>query len=165
MDRDFLNNQLDRTLAFIGVVDGRATFLFGIISAQIAVAAAYLEPISLQNGWIVLALVTFGGFAAFGIWKIYWCLKPDLAGNEASLIYFQAISKLPEAEYHEKSLACSADELDKDLRNQIWRNSKIVSSKFGNLKAAIISTLLGSIPWAALVFAASIQPLSLSGQS
>ena len=58
---------------------------------------------------------------------------PHPDGGQSSLVYFREIAKLREADYLDRYLVLSEDDLRKDVAGQIWRNSQIVAAKFKHL--------------------------------
>ena len=148
-----LFQQLSMIHQFFPRIDAKATFLFGIVSAQIAFAATKLSAATLSIWWVSIPLALFAVMAMIVVLMVYRCAFPDLKGGHNSLIYFAEISKRTESSFCDAILSIESEELREEIATQIWRNSEIVAEKFRHLKAAMIAIMLGLVPWAAFIAA------------
>jgi hypothetical protein len=156
MDRQLvmLLAQLDRLQLFYPRVEGRATFLFAVVLAQLGILAANFplkDPISFSGflaGFTVL-------LHALCIWRIYGTLFPHLdPAPRSSLVYFGDVAKLDELTYCRRIKAISDVELVDDVASQVWRNSEILALKFSRMKQAFQVAAFALAPW--LFFLATV---------
>lgn len=151
-----LERQLDRTHQFFPRIDAKLSALFAITSGQIAVVALNLNPNDMTKWWIVVPLAAFFVAACWVFVNLYRCAYPHLEGGNASLVYFSEIAKLRESEYIDRITAVSEADHRTDVAGQIWRNSEIVSAKYGYLKIATVTAILSLIPWTIVLVATSL---------
>lgn len=157
MSLEAAERQLDRTHAFFPRIDGKATALFAIASAQIGVAVLNISYEDLRMWWITVPAAVFLFVIGWSLVSLYWCAFPHLNGGQSSLVYFREIAKLREADYLQRYLALSEEELRKDVAGQVWRNSQIVAAKFNHVKNATFAQIFSLLPWTLLLFATSIS--------
>jgi hypothetical protein len=153
--------QLDRTQAFIPRLDTKVSAVFAIQAGQIAVASLNLTFGDLKIWWIAAPLAVFLATAAFVIFNLYRCTYPHLKGGNSSLIYFNEIAKLREAEFIQRFGALSTAEFKNDLAAQIWRNAEIACLKYGYLRQATVAAMLSLLPWTGLLLATSLAHWTL----
>ena len=127
---------LDRTLAFIPRVDGRAQILLGLNLGAILVVALNVPPGKVID-WISLPAALAVVMFAVSLRHLYLCSFPRLEGGHNSLIYFREISKLREIEFIENATAASPSAHIRDVLGQVWRNSQIATLKFDSLEQAM----------------------------
>lgn len=151
-----LERQLDRTHQFFPRIDAKVSALFAIVSGQIAVVALNLNPTDLTKWWIVVPLAAFFLAACWVVINLYRCAYPHLEGGNASLFYFNEIAKLRESEYIDRITGITEVEHCADVAGQVWRNSEIVSAKYGYLKSATVTAMLSLIPWTIVLVATSL---------
>lgn len=104
----------------------------------------------------ITPLIAVLGIAFFAplttsFWHVWWGYFPYLNGGTGSRIYFRAISKLSESEFRKACVARSLADLEGDILDQCWRNSKILTCKFDSLRNAYVATLIAIAPWMALI--------------
>jgi hypothetical protein len=161
LDTETYERQLDRTQAFIPRLDTKVSALFAIEAGQLAVASLNLTVGDLKIWWIAVPLVVFLAAAAFVFINLYRCTYPHLKGGHSSLIYFNEIAKLREAEFVQKFGALTTSEFKADLAAQIWRNAEIACLKYGYLRSSTVAAMLSLIPWTGVLLATSLAHLSL----
>jgi len=139
-------DQLNRTLTFFPRVDAKASLIFGVDTALMAVLATRVFPYaSLRWEWIPGGLTVF--LLGVSFWHLYREAFPVLDGGHDSLLYFREISKRTEAKYIEGWKDLSDEDYLKDLLGQIWRNSAILTQKFDHMKWAFYALALAIVPW------------------
>ncbi len=146
-DKDLIQRQLDRVLAFFPRVEARINTLFGVNTLILLVAALNLSAGDLRL-WYVTApgcLLLFGLLVSY--YQLYRANFPDDKGGENSLVFFKEIQKRTEANYVADFLACSEETLLNDLLGQVWRNSCIVCEKYQCVKRSIIATGISIFPF------------------
>lgn len=148
--------QLGLVQSFFPRIDAKVSALFAIAAAQIAVAALNAVPGDLKLWYVALPLGFFV-LAIFGtIFNLYRCAYPHLHGGNASLTYFSEIAKLRDVQFTQQYCGISDEDLLKDICGQIWRNSEIVTRKYGYLRLATVFNMWSLLPWSAFLFAASL---------
>ena len=156
-----IERQLDRTQAFIPRVDTRVSAFFAISSAQVALALINLTATDLI-GWVMLScLFVFLGCTLWAMLNIYQCIHPNLINDRSSILYFSDISRMSVDNFTEQFNAIGDGELRRELCQQIWRNSQIVTQKYNHLKKAASSILFGTLPWLILLLGSSVTNFSL----
>ncbi|MGF7152531.1 Pycsar system effector family protein [Novosphingobium gossypii] len=148
--------QLDRTLNFFPRIDSKVTALLAVVAAQIAIAAVNTKWGDLRVGTLAIPLALFLLSAAYVYVQLYRCTYPHLTGGQRSLVYFNEIAQLREADFVSQYSKLTEDDLKFDIGGQIWRNAEILKCKYGFLKTATIGTLIGTIPWAFFLMWGSI---------
>jgi hypothetical protein len=156
LELEVYERQLDRIHSFFPRIDTKVSALFAISSGQVAIATLNLTPNDLKHWWIAITFVVFLIAVIVVFVNLYRCSYPHLKGGNSSLIYFNEIAKLREAEYIEKFGTLTVNNLKSDLSGQIWRNSEIVSLKYGYLKLATVAAILSVIPWTIFLTATSV---------
>lgn len=149
--------QLDRVQGFFPRIDNKVSALFAIASAQIATVGLNLTFGDLKTWYITLPLALFVAAVGWTILSLYYCTYPHLSGGRKSLVYFNEIASLTEAEYDQRYTALSEVELKRDIVGQIWRNSEIVKMKYWYLKNATVASMLGVMPWSIILIATSLN--------
>lgn len=160
---DTAERQLDRIQTFFPRIDSKVSAIFATASAQIAVAAVGISYGDLKLWWISIPAALFLAGMIWCMLNLYWCTFPHLDGGEKSLVYFNEIAKLREADYLEKYGVILEEELRRDVIGQIWRNSEIVAEKYRYLKHATRAVMLSVVPWVMLLVATSIGSGVLPG--
>lgn len=142
--------QLDLVLGFFARVDTKLSVVLGINLATLGVLFAQASPKQFHFGWVgwvVLAIYFF--LTGASCVQLYRGSFPHLAGGTASRVYFREIAKMDETVFVEGYSSLTHDMLAKDLLEQAWRNSKILTLKFDFLKSAYTFLALAIVPWVA----------------
>lgn len=155
-DCDVAERQLDRVLGFFPRIDTKASALFAIASAELAVAAVNLQPDDFKLWFVTIPAVGFLILAAAVFVFLYKCAYPHLDGGANSLVYFNEIAKLTEADYVRRYTSYVHSDRLNDITGQIWRNAQIASLKFQYLKRGTVALMLSQIPWTAMLIATSL---------
>jgi hypothetical protein len=157
---DFLNKILDRNLYWIGAADTKATLLFAIMSAMLAVLVA-LVPC--KNQWTFISTICFSISALIllaGIAFIIFASFPRLKGPRNSLVYFGGIASHDENHYIQKVIVGLTDEFLIDLAKQCHRNAEIAKSKYECIRYANISLFASLVFW--LISIAILYPVKFA---
>lgn len=143
--------QLNLVLGFFPRVDTKLSVVLGINLGILTVMATRLAHpdgltplIAALGGIFLMSLV-------ISFWHIWHGYFPDLRGGTASLIFFLSISKMAESEFRRACALRDLGDLEGDILDQCWRNSKILACKFDSLRRAYFATLVSIIPWMALI--------------
>jgi hypothetical protein len=140
--------ELDLLMTFHERVESRFALLFGVNAALIGALANVTSPLSQLTVWrTVMMLVTLTIIGA-SILRVYRGLFPRLGGPMNSILYFRSIAAYDEEDYAREWQAVGAAELIDDLSRQVWRNGRLVTEKFRNLRAAFSLTVFALVPWA-----------------
>lgn len=139
--------QLDRILGFFPRIEARINGLFGVNTLILAVGALNISVEDLKL-WYVTVPGTIAVLAlAMSYVFLFRANFPDVRGGAGSLIFFAEIQKRTETGYLDEILACTEENLRKDMVGQIWRNSQILCDKYINTRRAIISTTVALLPY------------------
>jgi hypothetical protein len=145
--------QLNLVLSFFSRVDTKLSVVLGINLGMLAMLTARLPK---ADDFTLLIAVIGSIFAApliVSFWHIWHGYFPDLRGGTGSLIYFHPISKMTENDFRTACVSRNFQELEDDILNQCWRNSKILTCKFYSLRHAYVAAAVAIIPWMALIAA------------
>lgn len=145
-------NQLDLVMGFFPRADTKLSVVLGIDLGMLAVVTSRLPrmddlTISMYGagGAFLLAL-------AFSFYHLWNGAFPHLAGGTNSLVYFRSIAGMSESNYRLGYTELSPGDLAEDMLGQVWRNSKILDSKFSSLCYAYRATLLAVPFWLLLLY-------------
>ena len=144
--------QLNLVLGFFPRVDTKLSVVLGINLGMLAMLATRIPREDLTPLIAVMGVAFFAPLTT-SLWHVWWGYFPDLRGGTGSRIYFRAISKLSESEFRKACAARSLDDLEGDILEQCWRNSKILDGKFDSLRYAYLAALITLAPWMALIAA------------
>lgn len=154
-----IENQLDRILSFFPRIEARINGLFGVNTLILAAGALNISVEDLKLWYVTIP----GTIAVIALAMSYVFLFranfPDVRGGAGSLVFFAEIQKRTETGYLDEFLACSEEELRKDMIGQIWRNSQILCEKYIYVKKAIISTTVALLPF--FIFLATTASLHM----
>lgn len=131
-----LLGQLDRLQGFFPRVEGRATFLFAAILAQLGILAVNFP---LERPWTFTGAVSAVAvvFLSLTVWRIYGSLFPHLKpAPRPSLLYFVDVAGMNELDFVARAKNAHDAELLDDVASQIWRNSEILAIKFRRIREA-----------------------------
>ncbi|TNY29726.1 Pycsar system effector family protein [Thermomonas haemolytica] len=132
-------------------MDTKLSVVLGINLGILAMLATRIPSVEGITPLIAVLGVAFFVPLTTSFWHVWWGYFPDLRGGTESLIFFHPISQMTESEFR---LACARRglvELEGDILNQCWRNSKILTCKFSSLRKAYLGTLIAIAPWMALI--------------
>ncbi len=77
---------------------------------------------------------------AFSIYYIYRCMFPQLKGSKPSIVYFKDIAERESGVFIDEFLSTSTQAYNRDLIDQVWRNSQILTEKFRTVRISFILT-------------------------
>lgn len=143
--------QLHLVLGFFPRVDTKLSVVLGINLGLLAMLATRIPRAEAITPLIAALGVAFFASLTISFWHVWWGYFPDLRGGTGSLIYFRAISKKSESEFRKACARRSIDDLEGDILDQCWRNSKILDAKFASLRYAYLAALITLGPWMALI--------------
>lgn len=148
MDRyQFLNDNLDRQLAWISKSDKRLSFVVPIALAMLASLAAKAPEL---EDWTA-TIWTFVGLAsiALSITLIY-CLCATFPRTDAkknSNIYFEGILSKEIDQFAQEAVSLDDVAIQEDLAFQIHINAEIASTKYKLIQKALFTLFLSSFLW------------------
>ncbi len=143
--------QLHLVLGFFPRVDTKLSVVLGINLGILAMLATRVPKADGLTPLIMVLGVLFLAPMTTSFWHIWHGYFPDLRGGTASLIFFHPISRMSESEFRHACMARGLGELEGDILNQCWRNSKILTCKFYSLRHSYLATLIAIAPWMALI--------------
>ena len=154
--KDAAEKQLDRVLGFFPRADAKASFLFALDTALLALLALNVRPDDFRAWFLLIpgicALLMIGASLYF----VYRSSFPSLKGGANSQIYFRVIAKRTEAKFIEEFVAQNDVARTRDLLGQVWRNSEILKLKYDAIKLAFVLSALALIPWAIFLCLAAV---------
>jgi len=148
-----LDSHLERQLHWIGAADGKATTIFAIDTAMLAVLAALTPQ---KDAWTVfpaivatiaavLLLTSIGGLAA--------ATFPRVAGPKGSLLFFGGICEYDEEDFVKRLTHPDLSEMTRDYARQVYRNAQIAKTKYWCIKIAMIAIFIAVLPWLLAIYA------------
>jgi len=145
-------SELTLVLSFFPRIDTKLSVVLGLDLGMLAILAARLPAagdITLLHLAFGLPLLVFLGRSMFGLWRGAF---PHLEGGTNSLVYFRSICRMKETSFRQDFASLSASQLADDLLNQVWRNSRILVTKFESLRIAYVAMLGAALCWSVLLF-------------
>lgn len=143
---------LERQLEWVSRHDGKVNFVFALDTALFGALAAVLDPVpswsALQGVCAALAVVFLGA----SLVPIIITTVPRTTAPTASLIFFGEVGKLDPAQYSQRWRDQSDESYLEDLLAQCHVNSKILVSKFENLKISYAALFVGLPFWSLSVY-------------
>jgi len=145
-------NQLDLVMGFFPRADTKLSVVLGINLGMLAVLAPRLPGMEDMTTLVCGIGVCFVLILIASFYHLWNGAFPHLNGGTSSLVYFRSIAGMTESSYRQAYTGLSAGALADDLLNQVWRNSKILDSKFTSLCYAYRITLVAVPFWLALLY-------------
>jgi hypothetical protein len=149
----FLENNLERQLHWIGAADSKAVFVFTLNTAMLGLLAA-VAPASPERWTIAPAI-----FASFSVVLglasllfISFSAFPRTEGTKGSLIYFGGIAQRNLDQFKKATSGLTQDAYTDDLMSQCYRNAEIATRKFTWVQRALLCLYLSVIPWGLALF-------------
>ena len=159
---------LQRVIGFVRLADYKAG---PIAVLQIALAGALgtrldrLLPIGQQADWGIEQIaitVMLAGYAVFMLGAIAvasWVYVPRNPRTESkSLLYFEDIAAMSCERFTERAARLAPEEIERQLLDQIYRVSGVVSVKMRLVRWALILSAPAILLWIVLLVCGSIQP-------
>lgn len=154
---DMAERILARNLVWISAADSKATLIFTIDAAMLAVVAALVPG---ATTWRVIPAVV-ASLASLAIMGSVGCLAaalfPRLDGPKNSIVFFGTAINLGETEFITRIREGITEKLVTDVATQAYRNAEIAAAKFRHVKHAQVLLFGAAIPWlvaVALLYAA-----------
>lgn len=138
---------LTLVLGFFARAEGKTQFLTGLVVGMLGVLATVIGAAGHISWTLVVFVIIAMALLLATLAKLYEASYPNLKGGEASLIYFNEIAKLREAQFIESIQKVSERDLFVDLAAQTWRNSEILAEKFAAIKRAHGLLIIAVYPW------------------
>jgi len=138
--------QLDRVLSFFPRADAKGSVLLAVDTGMLAVLAGNCPPVSVFDWWMLIPLASLV-LLGISLLHLYLGAFPSLKGGEESLIYFREIAKKREQPFTDAFIGQTEAAYVKDLLGQVWRNSQILTTKFGHIRSAFNWMALAIAPW------------------
>lgn len=150
-------SQLDRVLGFFARADAKASTIFAVDTALLAILCINLRPADVSHWYVVVPGAAAITLIVASLIYVYRSSFPSLKGGHSSLIYFCEIAKRTECKYIDEFERADAEALTADVLGQVWRNSEILKLKFDSVKAAFVLSALALVPWAIFIAATALQ--------
>lgn len=147
-----LETHLQRQLHWISAADGKATPIFAIDTAMLAVLAALVHD---KTSWTIFpaivgtlaALLLVGSVGALAV-----AAFPRTTGPKGSLLFFGGICEYDEQNFLTQINQAQPLDLRRDYARQIYRNAQIANIKYWWVKAAMIAMFASVIPWLIAIY-------------
>ncbi len=140
--------ELDLLMTFHERVESRFALLFGVDAALIGALANVTPPLHQLTAFRASMVVVALSVISVSVFRIYRGLFPRLGGPMNSMLYFRSISAYNEEDYASEWRTLVSTQLVDDLSRQVWRNARLVTEKFRNLRSAFSLTIFALAPWA-----------------
>lgn len=144
-------DSLTRVLGFFARVDTVSAVVLATDVGMLAVLASNAPALKSFSWYTSFAGIPIF-FIGISLWHLYRGAFPRLDGGPLSLIYFREIAYRSEEEFDKEFMAQTEEAHLKDLLNQIYRNSEILTQKFNHLKWAFVSLALALPFWVVAIF-------------
>ena len=165
---------LSRTIDFTKAADAKATpmvalhiALIGALTFRSGPLFSILRQCSWDTERIFLVVVVFL-YVCFSLCAVVfagWVFFPRTPRKENSLIYFEDIAAMNFYTFQYQSKGLDPATIEKELLQQIFEISRIVSKKMHLVKWALIISALSVLSWVYLMVCSSIASTQLSGSS
>ena len=165
---------LQRVIRFTRQADAKAAPIIALQIALVGALATRLDrllPIATQGPWclervllvigLALYVVCLGAAAAIAAW-VYFPRTPKSGG---SLIYFEDIAVMRRDWFEERAGRMTADEIERQLLDQIHRVSQIASTKMRLVRWAFLLSVPSVILWLALFVWGSVHQALNTGSA
>lgn len=143
----FLNDNLDRQLAWISKSDSRLSFIVPIALAMLAALAAKAPELKI---WTVEIWLFVGLSAVFLFTTLIFCLCatfPRTDAKKESNIFFGGILTRDIDEFSSQVMALDDIQILEDIAFQVHINAEIASSKYKWIQGALFTLFLASVFW------------------
>jgi hypothetical protein len=114
---------------------------------MIGLLASAAPPWHLLRPYMALAAIPVV-LLLMSLFHVYLGLFPRLKGPSRSVVFFGRIASMAAAEFIATWRNTSDDLLEREILEQVWRNSAILAQKFHRLKVAFLYTAAAIVPWA-----------------
>jgi Family of unknown function (DUF5706) len=142
---------LERNLAWIAQAEVKVAVVISIDVAMVsAIAAAYTTTAS-KSAWAVLLSVLFGLLVAAALFSAAIVVRPQIDGPPTSFVFFGKVAKMERADYAQALKMASAEDLLKDISEQIHRNAEIALTKHHWIGLAVKWSSVSAFFWMAAI--------------
>lgn len=159
---------LQRAIRFVRLADAKAAPVIALQVALVGTLAARfdrLQPIVLQSQWDAerISLIVVIGLYLVCLIAVIWSAasvyipRNPTTGSE-SLIYFEDIAAMPRERFVQRAGRLTPNEIERQLLDQIYRVSEVVSVKMRRSRCALVLSAPASVLWLVLLVWGSIQP-------
>lgn len=159
---DLAEQSLSRVLGFFSRVESKSNYIFAIDSGMLGLVALNFSYEDICVWYSIVPATITVTLIAFSIYYVYRCMFPQLKGSRPSIVYFKDIADRDAEEFVEAFLATETETYTRDLIDQTWRNSQILSEKFRTVKISFILTALAIMPWFLFLAVSAARHDSLS---
>ncbi len=130
--------------------------LGGTLAARFENLLALLEGLPSDVASILLAvlMVLYVGFTLTSFWmavRVFFPITSPPSGHGDSLIYFEDIQAMSLEDFVERATQMDSDENERQLLQQIYAVSHVVSAKMNRVKWAFRLSIPSIILWAVLI--------------
>ena len=139
--------QLTLVQGFFARIDTKLSVILGLNLGMLAMLSTRLPKVGeltiIQGIALALCIVPL----AVSLYNLYHGAFPNTQGGSDSLVFFGRIANMLESDFLVSTTTRTKSELNQDLLAQVWRNSKILSTKFQALQRAYQALLVAAVPW------------------
>jgi TRAP-type C4-dicarboxylate transport system permease large subunit len=146
-----VENNLDRVLKWVSIVDAKAKFTLSILLivlgysiSQVSQLVELVEKVTKEEFWWI-AIILIGMF--FGIFISLICSfvflvsiiypKRDPTTGRDSIFFFESIAKMSAKEFCKKFSSMTEDQVIEELNDQTYNSAQVVKKKFDQLAKSI----------------------------
>ena len=151
---------LSRAIAFTRMADAKAGPVLLVQVALAGTLAARFErilPVIMGSAWDVHRVALLSGSVFYAILLVAVVIiavrvyMPSSPKTGKSLIYFEDVAALEFETFRSRSVATLAEEMERQLLDQIYRVSQIASDKMRRIKWAVSLSVPSALLWAVLL--------------
>ncbi len=151
---------LKRAIGFVKTSDAKAAPAIGLQMALVGTLAARSDRLWAVVGdfsWhsadsiLVGLMILYGIFAVAVVTIAIRVYMPMHPRTGKSLIYFEDISSMEYEEFELQSREITLDQIERQLLDQVYRVSRIASTKMRRVRWALLLTAPSSILWLVLL--------------
>ena len=139
---------LDRQLEWIGRLDGRSSFVFGVDVLLLSLLGGTVAT-AWQFFWGVAIVALAASLQVASLGLIAACNFPRLKAPNNSLFYFGTIAGRTSTDFAAACRASTRESVHDDLLAQCHRNAEIVARKSTHLRRAYKLLFFSLVPWLA----------------
>jgi len=138
--------QLKLVLGFFPRTETMIATVLGVDLGMMAILVSHLPPVHAMTPLTSMALIP-AILCAGSLVDLYRAAFPRLDGGRASLVYFGEIADRTEAAFVAAFLEQKDGAYARDLLEQTWRNSQILTTKYRSLKKSFHWLAAAVFPW------------------
>lgn len=143
----------ERHLAWIAAAEVKVGVIVAINTALLGglVAAFAASDNTAHVAWTYFFTLTAAGAAVIGLFCAAMAVLPRTNGPKDSLLFFGPIATQDSANYGDRFLRATDEQLLADWTNQIHRNAEIARDKYAWVRRSTCWSFLAAIPWIAAI--------------